>query len=727
MPRQGTEALFRQAMSLYQQGRLAAAEKSARSLAHRQPDHAGVQHLLGLIAAQQGDNTQAEKYLARATRLDNRYAEAFFNHGLLLKLLGRPEEALVAFERATRLLPSSAEPRVQLANLLRCLGRLEKALATCDQALRIDNQHEGALAERPIILWELGRKEDALLACKQALDLNPANATMQYNHGNMLRECGYGKKALSAYSKATQLRPDYTEAHYNRASLLKEMGMLEDALTSYRLAIESSPALAKAYIDLGNTLCDLGRFREALQAYEEASSVDPDNPIAIRNQGNLFMDTGQVDKAEACFRRALELKEDYIKARNNLVMLLAATTRGSPDTLLEEQRRWDNIHGAAGRTNRLPARAVAPLSGRRLRVGYVSPDMRTHAVAYFFEPLLEQHDRETCEIFCYSCHPPAQSDATTERLRKASEHWRQVHELDDESLAQRIYDDRIDILVDLAGYTMGNRLAAFTYRPAPVQVSYLGFFAATGLESMDYWLTDRILHPPGTTERTLETIYRLPRCWVCYRPPEQAPPVAPRPADGGHIMFGCFSNISKFSDQAIAVWSDILRSLPESRLLLMERLLASPEVRAMLLARFEQQGIGCDRLILRGSVPYIQYLATYAEIDIILDPFPRTGGTTTAEALWMGVPVITLAGQRYVERISTSKLHALGLDDLVASNHKEYTQKAIALARDHGHRQLLRKTLRQRMAASPLCDSKGLARSIEAAFTEMWSQWNDGD
>ena len=274
------------------------------------------------------------------------------------------------------------------------------------------------------------------------------------------------------------------------------------------------------------------------------------------------------------------------------------------------------------------------------------------------------------------------SDATTERLRKISEHWRSAANKNDPELARLIFDDGIDILVDLAGHTGGGRLKAFSYRPAPVQVTYLGYFAATGLEAMDYWISDEVAHPPDTQEPTMESIYRLDRCSLCYLPSAEAPQVAPCPSTDDRVLFCCVSDISKLTPEVIETWSQILQELPGSRLLLTTRVLSERQNRQLISSQFAQFGISTEQLLMHSTGSAREWLENYARVDVILDPFPRTGCTTTAEALWMGVPVVTLAGHRYVERASATVLTAVGLEELIAHDRESYISKAISLARN---------------------------------------------
>jgi predicted O-linked N-acetylglucosamine transferase (SPINDLY family) len=391
--------------------------------------------------------------------------------------------------------------------------------------------------------------------------------------------------------------------------------------------------------------------------------------------------------------------------------------------MLREHREWDRVQGAEGRAHLFQHTAGSGKDKQRLRIGYVSPDFRRHSVSYFFEPLLAQHDRALVEVTCYA--EVTRGDAMTERLQGLSDHWCNTAGMSDAQLAQRIHADGIDILVDLAGHTANNRLRAFTFKPAPIQCSYLGYFTTTGLAAMDYWLTDEVLTPADTVEQSSETIYRLPRSCVVYQAPDAAPAVVERPA-GGPVTFGSFNDLSKVSAEAVLRWCEILQRVPGSRLLIKARQLAGEEERRVWLGHFAAQGIGAERLILRSRTEgQAEHLAMYGEVDIALDAMPRTGGATTAEALWMGVPVISLAGERFIERLSATMLNAVGLDELVAATATDYVEKAVALAADDERRRALRQGLRARMAASPLCDARGLAHTFETAYRDMWQRWRE--
>lgn len=693
----GIAALFQQAVAHFQQSNLSAAQACIETVLAAAPAHPDALHLAAIINAQLGQFTTAIPLFQRSLELNPHQPNCHSNLGFALRMAGRLDEARTSCERAIQLQPGLADAHNMLGVILRDLGRPEEALAACARAAQIRPDFAEAYNTLGVTLMDLGRLEEALAACLRATQLRPQFAEAHNVAAVILKRLGRVDEALAACARAIQIRPDFPEAHDNQGSLLAELGRMTEALAACDRALRINPNLATAHYNRANILSNLGRFAEA----------------------------------EAGYRKTLELKPDHAVAHSNLLFLLASDARLPPDEMLNEQRQWDLAQGAAGRAHPMPARTqeerLKGLAGRRLRIGYVSPDFRKHPVGYFFEPLLKAHDKSRLEIFCYANHDDrAQSDAVTQRLRERAEHWRFVRHLSDAELARQIHSDGIDILVDLAGHTEGNRLAAFTYRPAPIQAMYLGYCASSGLAAMDYWITDAVLHPPDTQEKSTERIYRLPRCSFSYLPPAEAPPVSPCPHAGEDVVFGAFHHLSKLQPAVIETWSRILTGLPRSRLLLMDKYLADPEIRRTLQQQFADHGIAPERLALRSRAPYAQYFAAYAEVDIVLDAFPRTGGTTTADALWMGVPVITLAGQRYVERISASKLTALGLETLIARDREAYIDKAMGLARDGATRARLRAELRDRMTHSPLCDGAALAREMENAFQSMWQAWSVG-
>lgn len=386
--------------------------------------------------------------------------------------------------------------------------------------------------------------------------------------------------------------------------------------------------------------------------------------------------------------------------------------------MLKEHLRWPGALPAPITTSR-PRADVN--SAHRLKIGYVSSDFRTHSVSYFFEPLLQAHDKDVVEVYCYS--GGQRPDATTVRLQALAHAWRDIGAMTDAQAAEQIYADGIDILVDLNGHTAQNRLRVFAHKPAPIQVTYLGYPDTTGLRTMDYRITDAWSDPPGDEVYYTEKLIRLEGCFLCYRPPDDAPPVATLPAlKQGFITFGSFNARAKINEEVITLWSRLLQDIPTSRLLIKNPSLTCSVTRDYLYEQFKTQGITRERVELRGLARSTQdHLATYADIDIALDTFPYNGTTTTCEAMWMGVPVVTLAGDAHIGRVGVSLLHTVGQEDLISRNQDEYLRLARSLAEDRTRLANLRGELRQRMAASPLCDAQAFARKVEASYRDIWS------
>ncbi|MDT8399502.1 MAG: tetratricopeptide repeat protein [Pseudomonadales bacterium] len=638
---------------------------------------------------QQKQLDKARDCLHNILQTDPMHSESNHLLGIIATHLGQHEEARRLVRRALENSPLEPEFFVSYGLILQGLGELNAALAAFERALQLDAANALTQLHMANLCLSMNRLEQALIACMQAIRLQPERVDARNSLGLILINLQRPDEALISFDEGIALKPDIPHLHNSRGIVLGVLGRLVEAEAAYAKALELDPAFAEAH----------------------------------NNRGETQRLLGLAEQAEASYRRALALNPDYASAHSNLLLLLAANAHLSPQQMLQELQQWDRVHGRAGREQGLPAREPAE-SGQarpsRLRVAYVSPDLFSHPVSYFLEPLLAGHDSARVEVYLYSAGTT--HDQVSERLQSLCAHWRQVDRLSNAELAQLIREDRIDILVDLSGHTMNNRLGAFTYRPAPVQVTYLGFFAPTGLQAMDYWITDSVLHPEDTRELAVESIYRLPRCWVAYQPPREGPGVAPCPSTDSRVTFASFSNLSKLTPAVIATWSELLHRLPASKLLIMDQTLGDSGVVQLLLKRFEKHGIHEHRLLLEKGKPRLDYLETYARVDIVLDPFPRTGGTTTADALWMGVPVITLSGQRYVERISTSKLLAMGLPELVADSPADYLEKALALAENPGRRAELRASLRQDLLDSPLGDGKGLAQAMETAFQDMWDK-----
>jgi len=569
-----------------------------------------------------------------------------------------------------------------------------------------------------IVLNAQGRWKEATHAYRQSINIKSDYFEALNNLGNILREHNNTASAVEIYNEVLKIKPDCVEVWSNLGNILKEQGKIESAIEHFERAIQINPEYASAWNNLGSATSAQNRFKDAIEHYRHALKLKPDYAVAWCNLGGVMEIIGEFNTSIECFKQALKYKPDYNEAFSNLLYLLSYNVVCSPEQILEEHRNWGRINEEKQGTD-IFSHTKSTRVDKRLRIGYVSSDFRKHALSYFFEPILKNHDKSHVEIYCYSdVHIP---DDTTERLKKMSDKWCSTLEMNDKEVAQKIYEDEIDILIDLAGHTAKNRLRIFSYNPAPIQITYLGYCNTSGLKSMDYWITDAVLHPEDTVELAVENIIRLQRCWTCYQPPADAPEIKPDTLANKSITFGSFNNVSKLSNMVIECWSRLLKEVENSRLILKARQLGDPFIKDRISAQFTQNGIKSEQLILLPSTP--SYMEDYNKIDIALDTFPRTGGVTTADALWMGVPVITLAGQRYIERQGASILKAIGLDDLITSTPEEYVSKVKELAKNHTQRNELKTSLRERISKSPLCDGRDLAQALEDTYRKMWHTW----
>jgi len=532
-------------------------------------------------------------------------------------------------------------------------------------------------------------------------------------------QAGRLQAAEQIYRQIVKVDPNQADAIHLLGVIAYQAGNLDEAVASYRRALELKPDHAKAHNNLGVAFTRQGKLDEAVACYRRALELKPDNAEAYSNMGAAFTEQGSLDEAVACCHRALELKPDYAEVHSNRLYMLNFSADHDARSLHEEHRRWNEIFAEPlAKSIRRHGNDATP--NRRLRVGYVSPNFCNHVVALFLLPLLESHDHGRIEVFCYaSIHAP---DEITERCRARADVWRDVRGLPDEQVAEIIRQDQVDILVDLTMHMADNRLLVFARKPAPVQVTYLAYCGTTGLSAIDYRLTDPYLDPPGEDESSYcEQSVRLPETYWCYRPAGETPPVNALPAlEAGHVTFGSLNNFCKVSPPALAAWSRLLQAVPGSTLLLHAQAGSHRDrVRALL----AEQGLSAQRLAFVDSLPAAEYYSLYGRIDVALDPFPYGGGTTTCDALWMGVPVVSLAGQTAVGRGGLSILSNLGLPELVAHDAEQYLRIAEELAGDLARLAGLRATLRQRMQNSPLTDAPRFAGNVEAAYRQMWRRW----
>ncbi len=566
----------------------------------------------------------------------------------------------------------------------------------------------------------LGDPARAAECFRHAVALDGHRAGAHYNLGVALGELGRAEEAIESLRRALSIEPGHTEAALTLAHALAARGRAGEAAGALRGALRHRPDDVRLLTNLGAVLQGLGELSEAETRWREAVRLSPGEPRVENNLIALLCAQGRVPEAAAWAREVLARRPDDPVIHSNLLLTLHYLPDIDDAALYDEHRRWGERHGSGAPAGDYPQ---SPDPARRLRVGYVSADFRRHSVACFLEPLLAQHDRTTVEVFCYS--DVKNPDTVTRRFQTLADAWRDTAELDDAALAARIRADRIDVLVDLAGHTAGNRLRVFARRPAPVQITYLGYPDTTGLETIDYRLTDALADPPPAGQRYAERLLRLDRCFLCYRPPPEAPPVTTPPALAtGAITFGSFNHLAKINDAVLDLWVEVLRAVPGSRLLLKNHSLTDAAVRECVRNGLSARGIDPRRVDLRGHLPALQdHLAAYGNLDVALDTFPYNGTTTTCEALWMGVPVVSLAGTRHSARVGLSLLAAIGHSEWATEDPASYVHAAVALAADLPALARTRAALRDGLAGSPLWDAAALAREVEAAYRTAWQRW----
>lgn len=583
----------------------------------------------------------------------------------------RRRQAKLSGKRSAARAPIAADARFQVAQAHQSAGRLGESEALCRAIIAEHPGHADSHGLLGVVLALDGRTTEAAAALERAIALAPAVAAYHNNLGNVLSALGHGEEAVAAYGRAIALRPDDAQALNNLGTALKATGRLADARDAYERALALRPDYAEAHSNYGNVLLDLGHIQDAAESHRRALAINPDYAVAHNNLGSALKRVGEYEAAAAAFESALKLMPAYADALSNMGEVLRETGEAGAAidyyrraldadgarpaihsnllyalncvadvdrvAVAAEHRRWAEVHAR-------PATATHdndPSPERRRRIGYVSPDFRRHSAAYFIEPVLAAHDPAAVEVFCYACSNLR--DEVSDRLRALAHGWRDIDALDDGAAAKCIGEDGIDILVDLSGHTMNGRLTLFAQRPAPVQVTYLGYPNTTGLEAMDYRLTDARADPEGDGEAFhSEALVRLPGGFLCYRPPDDAPAVAP-PRDGPVTFISC-NNLAKVTPPVVAVWASLLARLPTARLLLKAKALGDAGTRRRMAERFAEHGVSPDRIDMMGWVETGSHLGVYGGADIGLDTFPYNGTTTTCEALWMGVPVVTLAG-----------------------------------------------------------------------------------
>ncbi len=570
-------------------------------------------------------------------------------------------------------------------------------------------------------LWNQGRLDDAEAVYRQILAVDPRHAACWVDLGLVYEARQRWRDAEFAYRQAASVQPDSARAHNNLASVLNAQGRWVEAETACRHAIVLDAGLAEAYNNLGVALRSQGRLVEADAALRQALALRPDLAQVEANLASVLRDQGQWEEASSHGWRAVSLGLGDPRFHSNVLLAEQCLPSVTPERLARLHAEWDSRY-TFGLTQIQRRPADSGDTNRPLRLGLVSPDLYRHSVAFFLVGMLEHLNPRECQVVCYS--DSAREDEMSQQIRQSAASWQQVARLSDTALAELIAADQIDVLLDLAGHTAGNRLLVFARRPAPIQITWIGYPGTTGLRAMNYILADRYVIPEGSDRYYSERVLRMPHVYSCYSPPHDAPPISPLPAlRNGYVTFGSFNNPAKIGAEVIEVWARILKRAPDARLLLRHSDRYQQDTANRYHERFAALGVAPERIELSDDRPCKNLLEEYRRIDIALDPFPYSGATTTCEAIWMGVPVITCPGVTFAGRHSFSFLSAAGLSGFIADDLTHYEELAVTLAADIDRLTTWRSGLRIQVASSPLCDGDRFAKDLMKVLRQVWAHW----
>jgi predicted O-linked N-acetylglucosamine transferase (SPINDLY family) len=712
------EVLLPAAFAAYRQGKHPDAQALCRQILKDLPDHFDALHLLGVSELDCRQFEEAEGILARAVSVEPRSAEARSNLGMALFNLKRYDDARKCQEKAVALQPNFPTALTNLGNTLMRLGLVEQAIAAHDRAIQLKPDYGDAHCNRGMALLLLNRNGQADQSFDRALSFQRRHLQAMVGKGVASLRLRHSDVAQTAFNAVLAVKPDFAEVLTYRARVHQQMGRFAEAEADFDAALAIDPVMDSALRGKAAIKILLGDIAQGIAACMKVLEQDPASEIAITMLGICYAQQRDIAGAIAHFDRALAIKPDYEEAMMNKIFALDF----APDTdFAVHQAARSEWWGAIGA--KIPQRELRrpmPDPNKRIVVGYVSSDFRTHSAAFAFMPVLRNHDRREFEIVCYSCSPLR--DAVTEECRSLADIWVDAVQFSDDDLADRIQADGVDILVDLSGHTAGNRLTVFARKPAPIQVTAWGAGTGTGLLTMDYFLADPVTVPESARHLFAEKIYDLP-CVITTEALPDAQPSALPMIRNGHVTFGVFNRIDKISEDALVMWSKLLQQVTGSTVVFKNAALDDSFLRDGLIGRFVAHGVSPDRIRCIGKTSRPEHLAEFANIDISLDPFPLNGGVSTWESLQAGVPVVTKLGGSAPSRLGGAIVKAVGLDDWVADDDDGYMEIARTYASMASHLEALRADLPARVAASAAGNGAIYTRRVEEGYRQFWRDY----
>lgn len=661
----------------------------------------------------------AENLYQEILKIDPAHVESIFLLGSLSAQIKKFKKAKELLSRAVKLDPLHVDAYNNLGNVLKEMGENQEAIECYKKVIKIQSNYIDAYNNLGIILQELQKFNDAIEYYKKAIQIEPNHVNTNYNLGNILKELNEYDKAINCYQKVIRIQPNHVQSYYNLGNVFRILGELKKAMECYQKAIDIDPNYLSAHNNLGIVLQELKEFEKAMMCYQKIIHIDPMHAIAHNNLGIVFQELHEFKKAIEYYEKAIKLKPNFTHAYSNILFTSFYFEKDDPKYYLLQAKKFRSSIKPI--KENLLNNYKFNKNPEKLKIGFVSGDFKKHPISYFLLDTLKNLKKCNLELFAYS--NSFKSDSMTEKLKVHFNKWNEVFNKEDKDVINLIREDGINILFDLPGHSnfTENRLPIFVNKPAPIQVSWAGYLGSTGLPEIDYIIGDPCLTPKKDIEHFIEKIFLLPNIWCCFSIPEYEIEIKELPAiKNGYITFGCFNNLSKINQRVVSLWCKILKSIPGSKIFLKTPKLSDSYLRKKITDNFQNEGVDKSALILEGHSPRKEFLNSYNKVDIALDPFPYSGGTTSFEASWMGTPVLTKKGYKSVSRSTESINRNLNMYDWVANDEDEYLKKAIKFSNNLEQLAKIKSNLRQVALRSPVFNSSHFAIQLNNALWKMW-------